>query len=183
MSVENRRSDILRILKNSDSPVSGSYLSDALGVSRQIIVQDMNRLKADGHDVISTARGYILIPPKELTQIFKVKHSVEDTRKELYLIVDLGASIKDVFIYHRVYGEIHGPLNISSRRDADLFCNDIESGKSSPLSTATSGYHYHTISAKDKETLDLVEQALKEAGFLAELTDYEPSVLISQFED
>ena len=45
---------------------------------------------------------------------------------------------------------------------------EIKSGKSSPLKDVTSGYHYHTISADSEETLDLIEQELKEKGYLCE---------------
>ena len=176
-SAGKRQADILHFLRNASAPVSGNTLSGHFLVSRQIIVRDICSLKSAGNNIISTARGYLFIPPDEVTRIFKVHHSVADTEKELKLIVDLGATVKDVFIYHRVYGEIHGPLNISSRHDIQMFCDDIKSGKSSPLSTATSGYHYHTISAKDSSVLDMVEQALSQAGFLAPLTEYEPDTL------
>ena len=177
MSVATRQNTILEMLMKSDAPLSGSHLAEALSVSRQIIVQDMNQLKASGYAIISTARGYILDPTQNIEKVFKVYHSVEDTEKELDLIVDLGATVKDVFIYHRVYGEIHAKLGICSRKDAKEFCDDINSGKSSPLMTATAGYHYHTIAARDEQTLERVENALKENGFLAELTDYEPEKL------
>ena len=38
----------------------------------------------------------------------------------------------------------------------------------------TAGYHYHTISAEDQKTLDLIQTELDHAGFLAPLQDYEP---------
>lgn len=174
MSVSVRHNTILEMLMKSDAPLSGSFLAETFKVSRQIIVQDMNQLKSEGHAIISTSRGYILDPTQTIEKVFKVYHSVEDTQKELDLIVDLGATVKDVFIYHRVYGEIHAKLGICSRKDAADFCEDIASGKSSPLMTATAGYHYHTIAGRDENTLKLVEEALKEHGFLAELTDYEP---------
>ena len=174
MSVSMRHNAILEMLMKTDHPLSGSYLAKEFGVSRQIIVQDMNQLKASGHAILSTARGYILDPTHTIEKVFKVHHSVDDTQKELNLIVDLGATVKDVFIYHKVYGEIHAKLGITSRKDASDFCTDINSGKSSPLMTATGGYHYHTIAAKDEKTLLLVENALKDNHFLAELTDYEP---------
>jgi len=179
MSVSIRHNTILELLMKADAPLSGSYLAKTLKVSRQIIVQDMNHLKAEGHAIISTARGYILDPTQTIEKVFKVYHTVKDTEKELNLIVDLGATVKDVFIYHRVYGEIHAKLGICSRKDTSDFCEDIKSGKSSPLMTATAGYHYHTIAAKDEYTLGLVEKALKENGFLAKLTDYEPEKLLS----
>lgn len=40
--------------------------------------------------------------------------------------------------------------------------------KSSPLKNITSNYHYHKVSADSEETLDLIEQELREKGFLVE---------------
>lgn len=177
MSVLDRHQKIVQMLRKSDEPISGSSLSKELGVSRQIIVQDINKLKEDGCPILSTPRGYLLDPAGRSKRIFKIHHSVEDTETELNLIVDLGAVVEDVFIFHKVYGEIRAKLGIASRRDASSFCESIKSGKSSPLMTATSGFHYHTVAAPDTETLDLVEEALKEHGFLAELMPYEPNAL------
>lgn len=178
MSVDERHNEIIRLLKKSDKPLSGSYLSELLGVSRQIIVSDIGQINSNGIEIIATPKGYILSPSYEVRRVFKVFHTVEDTEKELQLITDLGAEVKDVSIYHKVYGEIHAPLNIGTRRDIKEFCDDINSGKSSPLMTATGGYHYHMVSAANDETLDLVEKQLREAGYLAALTDYEPNGVV-----
>ena len=167
MSISSRRNTILELLMKADGPLSGSHLAGILGVSRQIVVQDMNQLKSEGHAIISTARGYILDPTQTIEKVFKVHHSVEDTEEELNLIVDLGATVKDVFIYHRVYGEIHAKLGICSRKDAADFCADLNSGKSSPLMTATAGYHYHTVRAESEEILDRIEKALDEKNYIA----------------
>lgn len=182
MTLKERHSEIIHILKNSEVPVSGSSLSSKLGVSRQIIVSDIETLRADGNMIISTPKGYVIIPTQYVERVFKVFHTVDDTEKELNLIVDLGAEVKDVFISHHVYNEIHAKLNISSRHDVTNFCNDIKNGKSSPLLTITGGYHYHTIAAKDTATLLLVENALRDNGFLAPLTEYEPAALTKYFE-
>ena len=45
---------------------------------------------------------------------------------------------------------------------------DIRRGKSSPLKNITSDYHYHTISADSERTLDMIEEMLREKGFLIE---------------
>lgn len=183
MALKDRHTEIIHILKQSDGPVSGSALSAKLGVSRQIIVSDIEALRTDGNMILSTPKGYVIIPTQYVERVFKVFHTVEDTEKELNLIVDLGAEVKDVFISHHVYNEIHAKLNIASRHDAKVFCDDIKSGKSSPLLTVTGGYHYHTIAAKDTATLELVETALRDNGFLAPLTEYEPAALTRYFEN
>jgi len=177
--VEQRQNKIVRLLQKSNGPISGESLAKELGVSRQIIVSDIIKIREDGISIISTPRGYFLDPSLEVISVFKVHHSVEDTRKELYLIVDMGGTIKDVFIFHKIYGEIHARLDISSRLDADRFCKDLETGKSSPLMTATAGYHYHTVSARDENTLNLIKEKLSSEGFIADLTEYEPEVLIN----
>ena len=53
------------------------------------------------------------------------------------------------------------------------FMQDIESGKSSPLCTATSGYHYHLIAADSEETLETIGRALADEGYLAPLLPHE----------
>ena len=62
-------------------------------------------------------------------------------------------------------------LNITSRRKAAEFIKDIRSGKSSPLKNITSDYHYHVVEADSEETLDLIEDMLREKGFLVEQSD------------
>lgn len=177
MNISERHQLIQKMLKASSIPLSGSHLSKELGVSRQIIVQDINQLRDSGCNIISTPKGYLFDNSSAAYRVFKVHHEVSETEDELNLIVDLGGEVRDVFIYHRTYNKISAVLSISSRREAALFCDDIRSGKSSPLMTATSGYHYHTVYAKDEATLDIIEDALWERGYLAELTDFEPEAL------
>ena len=55
-----------------------------------------------------------------------------------------------------------------TKREVYEFMNDIKSGKSSPLKNITSNYHYHTVSADSEETLDLIENELRQMGFLIE---------------
>ena len=57
------------------------------------------------------------------------------------------------------------------------FLKNISEGKSSLLKNVTAGYHYHTVSADDTETLKRIEDKLWEYGFLAPLQAYEPSEL------
>lgn len=176
MAAELRQKKMLELLRKSEQPLSGSHLSEQLNVSRQIIVQDIGTLREKGYQILSTPKGYIL-QQQGVSKVFKVYHTDEETEQELNLIVDLGGEIEDVFIYHKVYGEVRAKLNIGSRRDVQEFCEALRAGKSSPLKNATSGFHYHTIWAKDKEILGLIEAALEEQGYLAELRDYEPECL------
>ena len=152
MSALIRQEEIINLLKIADSPVSGQSLSQHFKVSRQIIVKDINTLKDKGYPIVSTARGYILDHSDEIVRVFKVHHSAEETEDELNIFVDNGCEVRDVFIYHRVYGEIHAKLNIRSRKDVRAFCDDIKGGRSTLLMNTTSGYHYHTVAADDEET-------------------------------
>lgn len=176
MKGRERRLALIEELKSSEGPVSGSALARALGVSRQVIVQDIALLRANGHDVVATARGYVLREGADLglkTRLVKVHHNVEDVGEELTCIVDLGGAVTNVMVNHRVYGKITADLDIRNRRDVAKYVEDIKSGKSFPLMTVTSGYHFHRIAAETEEQLDEIEAALEERGFLAELMPYE----------
>ena len=177
MDKELRLKKILKRLENETNPVSATTLAKELGVSRQIIVQDIALLRMAGHDIQAMARGYIEKRPEVYERVFKAYHSDEDERKELYTIVDFGGIIKDVFVFHRAYGVVHANMNISSRVEVDTFLEEMSSGKSKTLKNVTSGYHYHTISAKNENTLDLIEEELGKLGFLAPLQEYEPEEL------
>lgn len=180
MKVSERQNAILYYLRKEKGPVSGADLSKEFGVSRQIIVRDVEALRQEGHEIISTSKGYLYQGNPGYTRIYKVCHKDDEIRKELNLIVDLGAEVKDVFIYHRIYGEVRARLCIQSRRDVEEFCRALEEGKSSPLKNATAGFHYHTIEAKNEQILELVEEGLREAGFLAEVLEYEPDTFVFQ---
>ena len=181
-----RREQIIRQIQESKAPVSGTKLASFYNVSRQVIVQDIALIRAAGHEIISTNRGYllngdaagyeiistnrgyILNQPKTVCRIFKVQHTDEQLEEELNTIVDLGGCVDNVVIHHRVYGKMEAELVLNSRRKVGAFMEDIRSGKSSPLKNITSNYHYHKVSADSEETLDLIEQELREKGFLVE---------------
>lgn len=174
MKGEERRMMIYQTLKTSGNPVSGTTFAKQFGVSRQVIVQDIALLRARGSDIVSTNHGYLLSEHFKASRVFKVKHTNEETEKELNMIVDLGGAVKDVFVSHKVYGLIHADLNIRSRADVAAYLGNIRSGKSQPLMNLTSGYHYHTVLADNEFVLDVIQQKLDEFGFLAPLQDYEP---------
>lgn len=174
ISGQERRERIIQILKESEKPISGVELAKQLQVSRQIIVQDMALIRANGIDVIATNRGYVCAETKEARRVFKVIHTDEQVEEELNLFVDLGGKVEDVFVYHKVYGVIKVPMNIKSRRDVLKYMEGISSGKSTNLMKLTSNYHYHTIVAEDEQILDLIQEELQQKGYLAKLQDYEP---------
>ncbi len=174
MTGEERRASIIRIIKAASEPVSGSRLAREFHVSRQVIVQDLALLRAEGYSIDSTYRGYVLHGSQAISRVFKVIHTDEEVGEELRMIVDLGGVVEDVFVYHKVYGIIRGNLHLRSRKDIDHYLSEIRDGKSSLLKNTTSGYHYHTVTADSESDLDLIQQKLSEAGFLAPLQDYEP---------
>lgn len=168
-----RREEIIRLLRAASAPVSGKQLGNMLGVSRQVVVQDIALLRTEGLPVLATPQGYLLNEPAVVTRVVKVHHTNEETEDELCLIVDLGGTVEDVMVNHRVYGKLTAPLGIRNRRDVHAFMENIRSGKSVPLMNVTSGYHYHTISAESEAVLDEIEAALREKHYTAELLPYE----------
>lgn len=168
MTGSDRRQEILKNIKESDRPVSGSKLAKDYDVSRQVIVQDIALLRASGYDIISTNRGYVLEGQTCAERVFKVRHTDELLETELCTIVDLGGQVKNVMVNHKVYGHIEAELGITSRRKVKEFLADIESGKSTPLKNITSDYHYHTVTADSEETLGMIEEELRKLGFLVE---------------
>ena len=194
---EVRRASLLNALRCADAPVSGGQLASTLNVSRQVIVQDIALLREAGANIVATTKGYVLAEAAQTTtqnaaqsiaqntekrpaaalnepaRTFKLHHEVEQTREELQTTISLGGHVHNVSISHRAYGRITAPLDIADQDDIERFINDIESGKSSPLSTATSGYHYHLVSAPSDEALETIGRALADKGFLAPLLPHE----------
>ena len=174
MNGEQRREQIVQIIKDSKTPVSGTALAKQVNVSRQVIVQDIALIRANGVNIFSTNRGYIIQENGKVSRVFKVVHTDEEVEEELNLFVDLGGYVKDVFVYHKVYNVIKADMNLKSRVDVRKYISDLASGKSSLLKNVTSSYHYHTILADNEETLDMIQEELQAKGFLAKLQDYEP---------
>ena len=174
MSGEERRGKIIQALKNSDKAVSATTLAKEFDVSRQVIVQDVALLRANGKNIFSTNRGYLIQEDEETTRVFKVQHEDDEVEKELTTIVDLGGTVEDVFVYHKVYGVVRAELNIGSRKDVSEFLDELKKGHSTLLKNITSEYHYHTVSASSAERLDFIQTELQKRGFLAKLKDYEP---------
>ena len=169
MTGEERRVDILSRIRQSSRPVAARALAEIYGVSRQVIVQDMALIRASGHEILSTNRGYLLQERRKISRIFKVRHSDEQLEEELCAIVDLGGCVENVIVHHKVYGRLEAYLGVDSRRKVRDFLEDLRSGKSSPLKNITSDYHYHEISADSVETLELIEDLLREKGFLVKM--------------
>ena len=167
MKAAERRKSIANLLISSDSAVPGGKLSEMFGVSRQIIVQDIAVLKASGYDILSTHSGYIMQDTPLKERVFKVYHTTHQTEDELNTIVELGGTVVDVFVWHKVYGKMAAPLNIFSRLHIDQFIEGVRSGKSVELMSITGGFHYHTVRAESEQILDNIERALNAKNYIA----------------
>ena len=166
MKNTDRRKEIIRILISEKKAVAGEDLAAKFGVSRQIIVKDINALREEGYGIISTHYGYLFKTSPLKSRDFKVRHTTEETERELLLIVEQGATVENVYVWHKVYGRIEAPLNIYTRAQIDEFIDGVRSGKSTELMNITGGYHYHTVRADSEEILDAVELALMNNGYI-----------------
>lgn len=168
MEGSKRREQLVKLLMEQSEPVSGGELSRLLGVSRQVIVQDIALLRATDINIISTTRGYLVYHTDQprLKRVFKVKHTTEQIEDELCTIVDNGGRILDVLVTHEIYGEITTALIIRNRQDVYDFVKKVREHKIVPLKELTDGIHQHTVEADSEAALDRIDKALKEKGYL-----------------
>lgn len=169
MDADARRRELLRLLRSSGTPATGTNLAKQLGVSRQVIVTDIAILRAEGQAILATPQGYLLsseLPPT-VARTIAVRHgnTLDEIQEELNLIVDYGAKVRDVIIEHPVYGELRGLLMVKSRRDVQEFVETMRAHAAEPLLVLTDGVHLHTIEAEDASILQEVESALQQAGY------------------
>ena len=165
----NRKQELLALLKQSKEAINGQSLAEQFGVTRQIIVQDIALLRADGAQIISTNRGYIYKSSDNnsyVHRLFKVNHKVSDMEDELLAIVDNGGRIQNIMIDHPVYGEIQTLLKLTCRRDVRHFLDQASSNDFRPLSDLTNGVHYHLVEANSEQDIDYIEEELNHLGFL-----------------
>ena len=167
MNSEQRRSQVLACLQTAQTPLSASHLAAQMGVSRQIIVGDIALLRACGHQIFATPRGYLLQrAPQGLRKTVACVHTREQMEQELNLLVDNGCTVLDVIVEHPVYGQLTGSLQLHNRYDVKQF---IERAKDAPpLSQLTEGIHLHTLLCPDEAAFERVQTALRQAGLLLE---------------
>ncbi|MDE6613323.1 MAG: transcription repressor NadR [Clostridia bacterium] len=169
MKSAERRQEILSLLGNTDNPIPANVLKERFDISRQVIVQDIAILRANGYDVISTNRGYILNGKQQVTRVFKCRHTFEQLVDEGELIINLGGRVEDIFVNHRVYGRISARLDLHNRLHVEELYRSLVSGASKPLMSVTDGYHYHTVSADSESVLNEIERALRGKAYLIEI--------------
>jgi transcriptional regulator of NAD metabolism len=170
MLAADRQELILSMLKEAKQPITARQFAEATRVSRQVIVQDISILKAKNKPILATSQGYIYLhqeKDKEREQMVIVcRHMPEQTREELYILVDHGVSVNDVTVEHPVYGDLTAALRVSTRNEVDLFIEKIKETNSTYLLTLTDGIHLHAIEADSRDKLEAACKALAAAGIL-----------------
>jgi uncharacterized protein len=168
---EERRNELLAILKNAKQPLTGADLAKHTNVSRQVIVNDMNLLKARNEPIVATSQGYIYMHNMQQTKHERkivCMHSSDQAKEELFILVDCGVTVESVIVEHPVYGEITASIMVSNRLEVEHFIKRVAETNAQYLSALTDGTHLHVISAMSVENLDLAEAKLREHGILVE---------------
>ena len=166
MDAQERRRAILQRLNTATGPVSAAALARELGVSRQIIVGDVALLRAVGHPVTATPRGYVSGRSPGVTRTLACLHDGAGMEAELTALVDTGCEVVDVIVEHPIYGQLTGQLRLRSRYDVSQFIAQSQQSGAQPLSQLTGGLHLHTIRGEDDSALNRAEEAVRELGFL-----------------
>jgi transcriptional regulator of NAD metabolism len=165
---DTRRDQIVEIIRAATEPITGGELAARLGVSRQVIVQDMAILRAAGEPILATPRGYLAAPSASgkapFREVLAVQHTRDQIEAELTALVDLGIRVVDVVVDHPVYGELRGLLMIESRADVRHFLQRLEGAE--PLMALTRGVHLHTVESSRRGAIEEGRQALSQLGIL-----------------
>ncbi|WP_040190985.1 transcription repressor NadR [Clostridium culturomicium] len=163
-----RRNEIKKLLITSKEPITGQELAFTYEVTRQVIVRDIAILRAEGIDIISTPKGYMILKEdhKNIRTIIAVNHNREEMENELKIIVKYGAIVEDVIVEHALYGEIRGMLMLKNMYDVENFCNSFRNYSVEPLSALTNGVHLHTIVCENEEMIESITKELSKKGFL-----------------
>ena len=170
MNAATRREKIVKLLTDTDKPLSASAIASQFSVSRQVIVGDIALLRASGAQIIATPRGYLLEQPSVSNNGIEIQivcvHEDDRLAEELYTVVDLGGAIVDVTVEHSVYGQICAPLHIFSRFDADVFLEKLKTASAQPLCALTGGIHLHRLCCPNEPVQARVLAALRTKGLL-----------------
>lgn len=163
-----RREKIKNLLIESQEPIKGQELAAVFQVTRQIIVKDIAIIRAEGIEIISTPKGYMVLRENgnSVKKVIAVNHGKEDVKNELETIVKYGAIVEDVIVEHPLYGEIRAMLMLKNMIDIENFYNSFKEYEAEPLSVLTNGVHLHTIICENNKVLSNIIDELSRKGFL-----------------
>jgi len=166
-----RRRRLVQILHEAEGPVTGTELARRLGVTRQVIVQDVALLRAQGVEVLSTPRGYLLVPReagRPGRAVLACRHGRQEVEEELRLLVEAGLKVVDVVVEHPLYGELRGLLMLATPEEVRWFLERLEATGSPLLADLMGGLHLHTVEFQDPLALERARSSLRRRGFLLE---------------
>ncbi len=82
---EERRELIIKTLRASEKPITGRELGEMTNVSRQVIVGDINLLKAKNEPIIATSQGYVYMQTPgnhdKIEKTFVCRHNLNRLKK------------------------------------------------------------------------------------------------------
>ncbi|MBP9477574.1 MAG: transcription repressor NadR [Sebaldella sp.] len=164
-----RRDKIKKILEESKDALKGIELGKLFGVSRQVIVQDISILRAEGEEIIATPNGYIIFKNNGILKTIVCRHHGKDAiRDELETVIKYGGKILDVIVEHSIYGEVKGNLNINTKNEIKEFMKKLTDENYEPLCSITDGLHIHTIEVTNEESFQNIKNELLDKGYLVQ---------------
>ena len=167
-----RRREIARLLEGSGEPLKGAELASHFEVSRQVIVQDLALLRAEGMAVVATPQGYLSLRTGHEPSLIKTiatRHTdYPSMEEELLIFVEEGARVLNVIVEHPLYGEITGSLMLATKRDVQHFMEKIRGSGREPLSSLTAGVHLHRLEVPNEDSWMRIYDRLEEKHYLAE---------------
>ena len=166
MTAAQRRTAIYKQLTTAQTPISATALAQQFSVTRQVIVGDIALLRAEGHRITATPRGYMIPSEAGLVRTIACFHRAEDTQRELFAMVDCGCTVVDVIVEHPVYGQLTAPLALSSRYDVEQFIHRMKTSHAQPISALTGGVHLHTLSCPSEAVFAHLKETLADMGML-----------------
>lgn len=161
-----RRETIITMLQKNETPVSATSLAQTLGVTRQVIVGDVALLRASGHEIIATPRGYVMEKKETFSYVIACEHTPDRLLEELLLIINCGCGIINVIVEHPIFGQITGNLHIFTQNEAEEFVKIMNDTDCKPLSEITQNIHLHTLHCPSEIHFQNVVASLREKGFL-----------------
>lgn len=166
MKKQQRQQAILDWLREQGRPVTGAHLAARFGVSRQVIVKDIDDLRRGGSVIEPTASGYLLAA-SPIARMVTCRHETRELmERELIAVALEGGTVVDVQVQHARYGALRTELMIATAQDVRRFMDSMRTAQ--PLAALTGGLHAHTLRAPDEAAMDRILRRLREMGVLIE---------------